>query len=102
MQHVGVCQASIHILNHPKEVIMPLYKVTHTELGNDVVYITKRVFVYVTASGLSSIERITKSRRDWLLENATFFGTIETATKLESKMFWLVFGPKLRTMGVIK
>lgn len=102
MQHVGVCQASVHISYNLEEVIMSLYKVTHAELDNNVVYLAKRVFVYVTASGRYSIERVNKSRRTWLLENAAFFGTIDTVTKTEAKMFWLVFGPTLRAMGVIK
>lgn len=102
MQHVRVCQASVYISHNLEEVIMPLYKITFDKFPAGAVYVTRHALVQVTEDNRTRTRHLTTPKRVRLLEKASFIGTIDKVTEPERKMFWLVFGPTLRAMGVIK
>lgn len=78
---------------------MPLYKITYDKR---VKYIAGHALVHISNEGRCSVRRMSALERQYLIQLEHFCGTIKEVAEPERKMFWLVFGPTLRTMGVIK
>ena len=80
-----------------------LFKIVYDDRPpEDVSYVTRHAVVHITADGRSTTKHLTTIERVWLLQLASCIGTIDKVTEPERKMFWLVFAPTLRNMGVIK
>ena len=81
---------------------MPLYKITYDKFPDAPVYVTRHALVQTDRDARYRTRHLTTLERVSLLSKAACEGTIDKVVEPERKMFWLVFGPTLRTMGVIK
>ena len=79
-----------------------LFKITYDKFPDGPVYVTRHALIQVTKDNRTRARHLTALERVWLLQRASFIGTIDKVTEPERKMFWLVFGPTLRAMGAIK
>lgn len=79
-----------------------MYKVMFDNGPSDVLYVLKRVAIPVTEDGRIGITLLKPGQRHLILQSASFGGSVDKVVEPERKMFWLVFGPTLRAMGVIK
>lgn len=79
-----------------------LFKITYDKFPDSSVYVTRHALIQVTEDNRTMARHLTTPERVWLLQRASFIGTIDKVAEPERKMFWLVFGSTLRAMGVIK
>lgn len=79
-----------------------LFKIVYDKFPDGVTYVTRHALIQVTEDNRTRTRHLTTLERVWLLQMASFIGTIDKVTEPERKMFWLTFGPTLRAMGVIK
>lgn len=77
-----------------------MYKITWN--ADRFSYLLKRAVVHCNREGRVDIYKLDPGTYTRCKRVASIFGTLDKVLEPERKMFWLCYGEKLRTMGVIR